>query len=45
MEDASFMEIRSAGVVYQELKSRVRPEYRKEGVVIDEKWFRLWGGW
>lgn len=26
MKDASFMEIRSAGVVYQELKSRIGPE-------------------
>lgn len=41
MEDASLMEIGSTRVVNQELKSRVRPKKGKEGVVIDEKWFRL----
>ena len=43
MEDTRFMEIRSAGVVYQKLKSRVRTEYGKEGVVIDEEGFGLRG--
>ena len=43
MEDASFVEVRSARVVYQELKSRIRAQEGKEGVVIDEKRFRLWG--
>lgn len=43
MEDASFVEVRSARVVYQELKSRIRAQEGKEGVVIDEKRFRLGG--
>ena len=45
MEDASFMEIRSARIVYQELKSRIGAKDGKERVVIDEEWFRLWGCW
>lgn len=45
MEDASFMKIGSARVVYQELKSRIGPEKGKEGVMIDEKRFRLLGCW
>ena len=45
MEDASFVEIRSARIVYQKLKSRVGAKYGKEGVVIDEEGFRLWGCW
>ena len=45
MEDASFMEIGSAGVVYKELESWVGPEERKKGVVIDEKGFWLRGRW
>ena len=43
MEDASFMKIGSTGVVYEELKSRVGPKERKEGVMIDEEGFRLGG--
>lgn len=39
------MEIRSAGVVYQELKGRIGSEEGKEGIVIDEKGFGLWGCW
>ena len=45
MEDASFMEIRSARVMYQKLKSRIGSKKGKEGVVIDEKGFGLWGSW
>lgn len=43
MEDASFMEIGSAGVVYQELKSRIGAKEGKEGVMVDEKRLRLRG--
>ena len=43
MEDASFMEIGGARIVYQKLKSRVGAKYGKEGVVIDEEGFGLWG--
>ena len=45
VEDTGFMEIRGARVMYQQLKSRVGPENGKEGVVIDEKGFRLGGCW
>ena len=45
VKDASFMEIGSARVMYQELKSGIGPEKGKEGVVIDEKGFWLWSGW
>lgn len=41
VEDTSFVEIGSAWVVNQKLKSRIGPEEGKEGVVIDEKGFRL----
>ncbi len=45
VEDTGFMEIRSARVMYQQLKGRVGPENGKEGVMVDEKGFRLGGGW
>ena len=45
MEDASFMEIGSARIMDQELKSRIGPQKRKEGVVIYEKRLRLRGCW
>lgn len=38
------MEIRSARVMYQKLKSRIGPKKGKEGVVIYEKGFGLEGG-
>ena len=31
--------------MYQKLKGRVGTKYGKEGVVIDEEGFRLWGCW
>lgn len=39
------MEIRSARVVYQELKSRIGPEEGKEGIVIYEEGLRLRSCW
>lgn len=45
MKDASFVKVRSARIVYQELKGRIGAKYGKEGVVIDEEGFRLWGCW
>ena len=45
MEDAGFMKVGSAGVMYEKLKSRVGPKERKEGVMIDEEGFRLGGRW
>ena len=45
VEDAGFMKIGSARVVYEELESRVGSEERKKGVVIYEKRFWLRGRW
>lgn len=39
------MEVGSARIMNQELKSRIGPKEGKEGVMIYEKRFRLWGCW